>query len=433
MDDADGDRIGRPTNPDGLVLEAWAQGYMVGSLIIMACITCANMRRGVLLHKLILIELLFGMFHGTFIFTHPPVYGWYLSVTAVFLNISWSLHNCISWMKSRPFLSRKVSVLYIGTVILAQPYWVLEIYANFAYFNNINKLFVHTRPWEALFRDPWWIFTSLNLFYNIKRRYSFPLISLIRISPRFGIMLASMLLSVLFIIVDIVSVTDVFSTHALPDGINPFWKMAFIYKCLTDSIILDDFKTALDRLHAVQMERMGCLPSSSAGSNGSPGRGGHHPGRLGSLGERGLGNSFSGSNGSPLRDTIRNPPELGRDGCGDGGERGSGGLGLGIARGAGKGGVNKSKFTLPSLKRKDQAKTGTSEVIHVENVDEDHNRDSDLEAQNSAANGNDLSFAEALRLGPPPATGTTRNHASKSETSWFDTGESGRGRGGRRS
>ncbi len=25
------------------------------------------------------------MFHGTFIFTNPPVYNWYLSVTAIFL------------------------------------------------------------------------------------------------------------------------------------------------------------------------------------------------------------------------------------------------------------------------------------------------------------------------------------------------------------
>ena len=30
---------------------------MVGSLIIMSCITLANMRRGVLLHKLILLEV----------------------------------------------------------------------------------------------------------------------------------------------------------------------------------------------------------------------------------------------------------------------------------------------------------------------------------------------------------------------------------------
>lgn len=51
------DRVDKPTDPAALVLEAWAEGYMVGSLIIMSCITLANMRRGVLLHKLILLEV----------------------------------------------------------------------------------------------------------------------------------------------------------------------------------------------------------------------------------------------------------------------------------------------------------------------------------------------------------------------------------------
>lgn len=51
------DESQKPTNPNGLVLEAWAEGYMIGSLIIMTCITMANMRRGVLLHKLILVEV----------------------------------------------------------------------------------------------------------------------------------------------------------------------------------------------------------------------------------------------------------------------------------------------------------------------------------------------------------------------------------------
>jgi hypothetical protein len=48
----------KPTDSDGLVLSAWAQGFMSGAIIIMACITVANMRKGVLLHKLILIEVL---------------------------------------------------------------------------------------------------------------------------------------------------------------------------------------------------------------------------------------------------------------------------------------------------------------------------------------------------------------------------------------
>jgi hypothetical protein len=44
----------KPSDPNGLILEAWAQGYMVGSLIIMSFITVANMRKGILLHKVCL-------------------------------------------------------------------------------------------------------------------------------------------------------------------------------------------------------------------------------------------------------------------------------------------------------------------------------------------------------------------------------------------
>lgn len=50
-------------------------------------------------------------------------------------------------------MGRKISLLYVGTIILAQPYWATEIYANFAYFNNINHtVYEKIRPWEALFR-----------------------------------------------------------------------------------------------------------------------------------------------------------------------------------------------------------------------------------------------------------------------------------------
>jgi hypothetical protein len=99
------------------------------------------------------IQLILAIAHGTFIFPKEPVYGWYLSCSAIGLNISWSLHNVIAWMKNKPFLSRKVSYAYIITVLLAQPYWVVEIYANFTYFNNINKIFLTTRPMEPLFRS----------------------------------------------------------------------------------------------------------------------------------------------------------------------------------------------------------------------------------------------------------------------------------------
>ncbi|KAK3673597.1 hypothetical protein LTR78_006502 [Recurvomyces mirabilis] len=255
--------VEKPSDPAGAIIEAWAQGYMVGSLIIMACVAFANMRRGVLLHKLILIELVFGMFHGTFIFTNAPVYNWYLSVTAIFLNTSWSLHNVIAWIKNKPLLPRWASIFYITTVILVQPYWILEIVANFLYFSNTSNLFVYTRPYEALFRDPWWIFTIANLLWNIKTRYDFGFLELMRVSPRFGILFGAMMLSICFILVDILAVTHVISGSGLPDGINPFWKPAFVFKCLTDTIILDDFKTALDRLKQHRLARLGSLASDN--------------------------------------------------------------------------------------------------------------------------------------------------------------------------
>ncbi|KAK4940810.1 hypothetical protein LTR66_014876, partial [Elasticomyces elasticus] len=144
--------VQKPTDPDGLVLEAWAQGYMVGSLVVMAFITVANMRSGVLLHRLIFLELILGCFHGTFIFTHEPVYGRYLSATAVPLNVAWVLHNVIAWLKTKPFLTRRWSIFYITTIALTLPYWIVEMYANYTYFNNINNLFTYTRPYEAVFR-----------------------------------------------------------------------------------------------------------------------------------------------------------------------------------------------------------------------------------------------------------------------------------------
>ncbi|KAF2484802.1 hypothetical protein BDY17DRAFT_323629 [Neohortaea acidophila] len=261
---------GKPTEPEGLTIEAWAEGYresivedveltltVVGSLIVMACVTVANMRRGVLLHKLILIELIFGTFMGTVIFTNPPTYHWYLSATAIPLNTSWSLHNVIAWIKNKPFLSRRASLFYIITVALAQPYWVVEIVANWLYFGGWSNMFVHTRPFEALFRDPWWVFTICSLFWNIKSRYEFGYLELILVSPRFGVLLGAMILSICFTILDILAVTRVISGSGLPDGINPFWKLSFVFKCLTDTIVLDDFKTALDRLKRYKLSQLG--------------------------------------------------------------------------------------------------------------------------------------------------------------------------------
>jgi hypothetical protein len=74
--------------------------------------------------------------------------------------------------------------------------------------------------------------------------YGFSFVELIRASPRFGVLLLSMCLSIAFVVLNVLSVTLVLDMG----GINPFWKFAFVLKCLTDTIFLDDFKTALDRL-----------------------------------------------------------------------------------------------------------------------------------------------------------------------------------------
>jgi len=159
-------------------------------------------------------------------------------------------------MKIKPFLSKPASYFFIGTVILVQPYWILEIYANFAFFHGVNKIFLKTRPYEALCRDPWWIFTTVYLFWVIKTQYEMTVKEIVRISPRFGIMLLSMVLSIIFIVLDILTVTNAINL-AGTTGINPFWKLAFVFKCLTDAVVLDDFKMALDRLRAFKISRLG--------------------------------------------------------------------------------------------------------------------------------------------------------------------------------
>jgi hypothetical protein len=117
-------------------------------------------------------------------------------------------------------------------------------------------LFRKTRPLELLFRDPWWIITTVYLFVVIKTQYEMSLKEIVRISPRFGVMLVAMLLSITFVVLDVLSVTSALKV-AGTTGINPFWKLSFVFKCLTDSVILDDFKMALDRLRAFKMSRLG--------------------------------------------------------------------------------------------------------------------------------------------------------------------------------
>ena len=106
----------------------------------------------------------------------------------------------------------------------------------------------------CIIRDPWWIFTTANLFWNIKSRYELDFIKIVKTSPRFGVLLCSMLLSIVFIILDLLAVTPAIDTGY----INPFWKLSLAFKCFTDTVILDDFKTALDKLSS--LHRMQLIP-----------------------------------------------------------------------------------------------------------------------------------------------------------------------------
>jgi hypothetical protein len=65
----------------------------------------------------------------------------------------------------------------------------------------------------------------------VKTRYEFGLLEMLRISPRFVVLLAAMCLSIAFLLLDILSVTSVLRS-ALPTGINPFWKVRPALVCL---------------------------------------------------------------------------------------------------------------------------------------------------------------------------------------------------------
>jgi hypothetical protein len=233
---------------EDLILESWSEGFMVGALIIMACITVANMRRKVLLHKLILLELLLAMSHGTFCFMSFNGYGWYLSATAALLYCSWFIHNIVAWMKVKPFImdggtlfspktGQYTRYVYMATLFCSIGPIILQIYDNFRFFNGYGDFYTRVRPYEPLFRDPWWVFTCLVLFHVVRRCYGTGVFELIKRSPRFGILLGAIFLALTFTGLDIVA--SIHNFIGSTDGINPWWKLSLVFKCLTDSIMLD--------------------------------------------------------------------------------------------------------------------------------------------------------------------------------------------------
>lgn len=74
-------------------------------------------------------------------------------------------------------------------------------------------------------------------------------------------MLLAMLLAIIFTLLDILSVTSVLHLG----GLNPFWKLSFVFKGLTDTIILDDFKTALDKISIHHQQKLRISSDQPAG------------------------------------------------------------------------------------------------------------------------------------------------------------------------
>lgn len=111
-------------------------------------------------------------------------------------------------------------------------------------------------------RDPWWIFTNVMLLHVIRKTYGASVFHLIGQSPRLGILLAAICLAIIFTIMDILA--SILPSLSIVDGINPYWKLSLVFKCLTDTIMLDDFKTELKKLGYARMERDEARRKSSA-------------------------------------------------------------------------------------------------------------------------------------------------------------------------
>ena len=70
-------------------------------------------------------------------------------------------------------------------------------------------------------RDGRWICTTCRLIYIVKHTYNISLSKLVKESPRFGVLITSMLLSIGFAFTDM-AVSIRFQTD---DGVNPFWNV----------------------------------------------------------------------------------------------------------------------------------------------------------------------------------------------------------------
>lgn len=169
------------TNASGLILEAWGEGFLVGCLVVMACVTVANMRRGILLHKLILLEVSINIYpeqHSMLMIVRlapprdtsrdlllydlpgPRLVPLRYSVAALHL-LHRPQHRCLDQDQTVRFDGRVlfgpraahiVSRVYLWTLALSWVPNLLQIVCNFLFFNGIYNLYERIRPTEFLFR-----------------------------------------------------------------------------------------------------------------------------------------------------------------------------------------------------------------------------------------------------------------------------------------
>lgn len=90
------------------------------------------------------------------------------------------------------------------------------------------------------------------LLHVIGKTYGIGILRLVRTSPRLGILLAAVFLAICFTIIDLVA-TVTKTRLSTVNGIEPYWKLSLVCKCLTDAIMLDDFRTELRRIGANKM------------------------------------------------------------------------------------------------------------------------------------------------------------------------------------
>ena len=172
-------------------------------------------------------------------FTFPGRY-WLHSAVCLPLDMAYVLHNYVSWLKIRPFLSKWMSLIFVGLLTLTIPYWLVGTYGNFRFYNfNQRHPWTQTRDLEmpfrsvsmsscwsgtllTLLRDPFWIFTCFNLIWNIKRRYKYTILEVISINPRFGVLFFAMGLSISFLLIDFAVTLHPLNGNT---SINPFSKV----------------------------------------------------------------------------------------------------------------------------------------------------------------------------------------------------------------